>query len=50
MIVYQKLTEKEWDTFIKMRIMQWKEKEANEDIDLYPVLLGIWGMELLYHI
>ena len=49
MIVYQKLTEKEWDTFIKMRIMQWKEK-ANEDIDLYPALLGIWGMELLYHI
>ena len=37
----KKLTEKERDTFIKMRIMQWKE-EANEDIDLYPALLDYY--------
>ena len=38
MITYQKLTEKELDTFIKMRIRQLREEGATEDIDLVPAL------------
>lgn len=37
-IVYKKLTEKELDIFIQMRIKQLKEEGATEDIDLVPVL------------
>ena len=37
-IVYKKLTEKELDIFIQMRITQLKEEGATEDIDLVPVL------------
>ena len=38
MIKYQKLTENELDTFIKMRIQQLREEGATEDIDLAPAL------------
>ena len=37
-ITYKKLTEKELDTFIQMRINQLREKGATEDIDLVPAL------------
>lgn len=37
-IVYQKLTEKELDTFIDIRISQLREEGAKEDIDLRPAL------------
>ena len=37
-IEYKRLTEKELDTFIKMRIAQLREEGAKEDIDLYPAL------------
>ena len=38
MIRYQKLTENELDTFIRMRIQQLREEGATEDIDLVPAL------------
>ena len=38
MITYQKLTGKELDTFIQMRIRQLREEGATEDIDLAPAL------------
>ena len=38
MITYQKLTDKELDTFIHMRIRQLREEGATEDIDLAPAL------------
>ncbi len=38
MVRYQKLTENELDTFIKMRIQQLREEGATEDIDLVPAL------------
>ena len=37
-IVYKRLTEKELDTFIQMRINQLREEGATEDIDLVPAL------------
>lgn len=37
-IAYQKLTEKEIDEFIKMRIDQLREEGAKEEIDLAPML------------
>jgi len=37
-IAYKKLTEKELDTFIEMRIDQLREEGAKEDIDLRPSL------------
>ena len=37
-ITYKKLTEKELDAFIKMRINQLREEGATEDIDLVPNL------------
>jgi len=37
-ITYQKLTEKELDSFIKIRINQLREEGATEDVDLYPHL------------
>ena len=37
-ITYKKLTEKELDTFIEMRIRQLREEGAKEDIDLTPAL------------
>ena len=38
MIAYQKLTKKELDTFIQMRIRHLREEGATEDIDLVPAL------------
>jgi GNAT superfamily N-acetyltransferase len=38
MIAYQKLTKKELDTFIHMRIRQLREEGATEDIDLVTAL------------
>jgi GNAT superfamily N-acetyltransferase len=38
MITYQRLTENELDTFIRMRIRQLREEGAKEDIDLVPAL------------
>ena len=38
MIRYQRLTENELDTFIKMRIQQLREEGATENIDLVPAL------------
>ena len=37
-IHYKKLTEKELDTFIRMRIQQLREEGANEEVDLVPAL------------
>lgn len=37
-IIYKKLSEKELDTFIQMRINQLREEGATEDIDLIPYL------------
>lgn len=37
-ILYQKLTEKEIDEFIKMRIEQLREEGAKEEVDLSPAL------------
>ena len=37
-IIYKKLTEKELDTFIQMRINQLREEGATEAIDLVPAL------------
>ena len=37
-IVYRRLTEKELDIFIKMRINQLREEGAKEEIDLEPAL------------
>ena len=42
MIIYQKLTEKELETFIRMRIRQLREEGAEEDIDLVPALLDYY--------
>lgn len=36
--IYKKLTEKELDTFIDMRINQLREEGSEEDIDLKPAL------------
>ena len=38
MISYQKLTEKELEPFIRMRIRQLREEGAAEDMDLVPAL------------
>ena len=35
-IIYKKLTEKELDAFIQMRINQLREEGATEEIDLGP--------------
>ena len=37
-IIYKRLTEKELDIFITMRINQLREEGATEDIDLAPAL------------
>ena len=38
MIKYQRLSEKDLDIFIQMRILQLREEGATEDIDLVPAL------------
>jgi len=41
-IQYRKLTEKELDTFIEMRISQLREEGSKEDIDLKPALMDYY--------
>lgn len=41
-IAYKRLTEKELDTFIDMRINQLREEGAKEEIDLVPALKGYY--------
>ena len=41
-IEYRKLSEKELDVFIEMRINQLREEVAKEDIDLKPALLDYY--------
>ena len=45
-IVYEKLTEKELDTFIEMRINQLREEGAKEDIDLKPALKDYYNRHM----
>lgn len=45
-ITYQKLTEKELDTFIELRITQLREEGAEEDIDIRPALLDYYRRHL----
>ena len=46
MIAYQKLTKKELDTFIHMRIRQLREEGATEDIDLVPSLQDYYNRHM----
>ena len=43
---YQKLTKKELDTFIQMRIRQLREEGATEDIDLVPALQDYYNRHM----
>ncbi len=45
-IQYKKLTEKELDTFIKMRICQLREEGATEDLDLKPALKDYYNRHM----
>lgn len=46
MITYRRLTEKELDTFIRMRISQLREEGAREDIDLVPALYDYYSRHM----
>ena len=46
MIAYQKLTKKELDIFIQMRISQLREEGATEDIDLVPALQDYYNRHM----
>ena len=46
-IEYKRLTEKELDTFIDMRIHQLREEGAKEDIDLVPALRDYYNRHML---
>ncbi len=41
-IAYKRLTEKELDTFIDLRINQLREEGAKEEVDLVPALKGYY--------
>lgn len=45
-VFYQKLTEKEIDDFIKLRINQLREEGATEEIDLVPALRNYYDRHL----
>ena len=45
-ITYQKLTEKELDAFIEIRINQLREEGATEDVDLYPALKDYYNRHM----
>ena len=45
-IIYQKLTKKELDVFIQMRIRQLREEGATEDIDLVPALQDYYNRHM----
>ena len=46
MITYQKLTEKELDIFIRMRIRKLREEGATEEIDLAPALWDYYNRHM----
>ena len=46
MITYQKLTKKELDIFIRMRISQLREEGATEDTDLVPALQDYYNRHM----
>ncbi len=45
-IHYEKLTKKELDTFIEMRIAQLREEGATEQIDLKPALMDYYNRHM----
>ena len=45
-IEYRRLTDKELDTFIKMRIIQLREEGATEDVDLVPHLRDYYNRHM----
>ena len=45
-IIYRKLTEKDLDVFIRMRITQLREEGATEDVDLVPPLTDYYHRHL----
>lgn len=45
-IQYKKLSEKELDTFIEMRICQLREEGATEDLDLKPALKDYYNRHI----
>ena len=45
-IIYRKLTEKDLDVFIRMRITQLREEGATEDVDLVPPLTDYFHRHL----
>ena len=45
-ITYKRLTEKELDTFIEMRINQLREEGAKEDIDIQPSLKDYYNRHM----
>ena len=45
-IIYRKLTEKDLDTFISMRITQLREEGATDEMDLSPVLMDYYQRHL----
>lgn len=45
-VQYRKLTEKDLDTFIEMRISQLREEGARENIDLRPVLIDYYNRHM----
>ena len=45
-IDYKRLTEKELDTFIELRIQQLREEGATEDIDLKPALFDYYNRHM----
>lgn len=45
-IHYEKLTKKELDTFIEMRITQLREEGATEQIDLKPALMDYYNRHM----
>ncbi|MCR5800529.1 MAG: GNAT family N-acetyltransferase [Lachnospiraceae bacterium] len=45
-LVYKKLTDKELDTFIGLRIRQLREEGATEDIDLVPSLKDYYNRHM----
>lgn len=45
-IAYKRLTEKELDTFIDMRINQLREEGAKEEIDLVPALRNYYNRHM----
>ena len=45
-VQYKKLTKKELDTFIEMRICQLREEGAKEEVDLKPALVDYYDRHM----